>query len=241
MKFDMDLCRYKEKLINWNKLDEIMILKNQFFWINDFAIGQNAYVHPNVEKITGYPKEDFRKFSFAFSLMHPEDHDLAYEFSKRTISLTKDYRKELLEDPYFALFSIDFRLRCRDGHYIRVNRQTSCFRTDSLGNMVYALVLFNDISHLKKSNKISFTWFGNIDHEKYFGDLIRKYQNPISITVREKDVLLELAAGSSAADISRKLNISAHTVISHRKNLLRKTGAKNTAELIKFAFENSLI
>lgn len=241
MEFDLNLNSYKKELINWRKLDDILILKNQFFWINDFSLGQNAYVHPNVEKITGYCKEDFIKFSFSFSITHPEDHDIAYEFSKRTISLTKDYRKELLNDPYFALFSIDFRLRCKDGNFIRVNRQTSCFRTDSLGNMVYALVLFTDISHLKRNNNISINWIGSIDSEKYFGDLIRKCKNNISITCREKDVLNMLSIGSSATEIARKLNVSIHTVISHRKNLLRKTGAKNTPELVRFAIEKALI
>jgi DNA-binding CsgD family transcriptional regulator len=241
MDFDLNLKNYKDKLIDWDRLDESLILKNQFFWINDYSAGNNIYIHPNVETVTGYHRENFREFSFAFSITHPDDHDYAYEFSKRTIALTKDYKNELLKDPYFASFSVDFRLKCKDGHYIRVNRHTCCFKTDSEGNMVYALVMFTNISHIKKTDHMSFTWFGNDKFKLYFDDLTRKYNNNLNITSREKDVLSRLADGFSATKIARQLSLSVHTVISHRKNLLKKTGTKNTAQLVRFALEKELI
>lgn len=241
MEFDLKLNNYKDKLVDWNKLDESLILKNQFFWINDYTEGCNVYIHPNVETITGYPRENFKEFGFAFSLTHPNDKDFAYEFSKRTIALTKDFKTELLNDPYFASFSVDFRLICKDGHTIRVNRDTCCFKTDSEGNMVYALVMFTDISHIKKTDHMSFSWFGEGKFDHYFDDLIRKYHNNLNITRREKEVLAGLAGGHSATKIASQLNVSVHTIISHRKNLLHKTGTKNTAELIRFALEKELI
>lgn len=240
MEFDLNLKSYKDKLIDWSRLDDSLILRNQFFWINDYSEGKNVYVHPNAETITGYPREKFIDFSFAFSITHPDDHDYAYEFSKRTIALTKDYKKELLADPYFASFSVDFRLRCKDGRYIRVNRNTCCFKTDSHGNMVYALVMFTDISHLKKNDHMNFCWHGNINFKPYFADLVKKYDN-LNITNREKAVLSMLAGGHSATKIAKQLSVSVHTVISHRKNLLQKTGAKNTAELIRFALEKEIL
>ncbi len=241
MEFDLNLKSYKDKLIDWSRLDDSLILRNQFFWINDYTEGCNVYVHPNTEAITGYPVENFREFGFAFSITHPDDHDYTYEFSKRTIALTREYKKELLNDPYFASFLVDFRLKCKDGKYIRLNRHTCCFKTDSEGNMVYALVMFTDISHLKKNDHMTFSWFGNGKFDHYFDDLIRKYNNNLNITRREKEVLARLAGGHSATRIARQLNISVHTIISHRKNLLQKTGTKNTAELIRFALERELI
>lgn len=241
MEFDLKLDNYKDKLIDWSRLDDSLLQKNQFFWINDYTDGCNVYVHPNTEAITGYPVENFREFGFAFSITHPDDHDYAYEFSKRTIALTKDYKKELLNDPYFATFTVDFRLRCKGGNYIRVNRHTCCFKTDSEGNMVYALVMFTDITHLKKSDHMTFSWIGKYNFRNYFDDLIIRYNNNLNITNREKDVLNRLAGGFSATNIARQLSVSVHTVISHRKNLLHKTGTKNTAELIRFALEKELI
>jgi DNA-binding CsgD family transcriptional regulator len=52
------------------------------------------------------------------------------------------------------------------------------------------------------------------------------------ITLRERDVLGMLAKGKSTLKIGELLGISENTVESHRKNLLEKFEAKNSAELI---------
>lgn len=52
-------------------------------------------------------------------------------------------------------------------------------------------------------------------------------------TVKEKEVLSLIAVGLTTKEIAGRLNISHHTVETHRKNLLRKCEAKNSAELIQ--------
>lgn len=53
------------------------------------------------------------------------------------------------------------------------------------------------------------------------------------VTTKEKEVLSLVAVGLTTKEIAEKLSISHHTVETHRKNLLRKCGAKNSAELIQ--------
>jgi DNA-binding CsgD family transcriptional regulator len=61
--------------------------------------------------------------------------------------------------------------------------------------------------------------------------------NPkIVLTARELEVLNLLSQGYSSKEISQKLFISPNTVEYHRKQLLRKSGAKNVAQLIGYAF-----
>ncbi len=57
----------------------------------------------------------------------------------------------------------------------------------------------------------------------------------IVLTRREKEVLELIADGMTNAEIAQKLFISVTTVDTHRKNLLAKLEAKNTASLIKIA------
>jgi DNA-binding CsgD family transcriptional regulator len=52
---------------------------------------------------------------------------------------------------------------------------------------------------------------------------------------REIQVLHLIADGYSDKQIANKLEISIHTSVRHRKNLIEKFGVKNTAELIKEA------
>jgi DNA-binding NarL/FixJ family response regulator len=58
---------------------------------------------------------------------------------------------------------------------------------------------------------------------------------------REKEVLDCIASGLTTHEIGDKLFISKNTVETHRKNLLYKLKAKNTAELVNNAYKQRLI
>jgi DNA-binding NarL/FixJ family response regulator len=64
-----------------------------------------------------------------------------------------------------------------------------------------------------------------------------KPKTAIVITRREKEVLELIAAGMTNNEIAQKMFISITTVETHRKNLLEKFSARNTAELVKLAFQ----
>lgn len=61
------------------------------------------------------------------------------------------------------------------------------------------------------------------------------------ITRREKEVLELIANGMTNNEIALQLFISSTTVDTHRKNLLAKLGAKNTASLIRIAAQLQLV
>lgn len=52
------------------------------------------------------------------------------------------------------------------------------------------------------------------------------------LTRREKEILTCITEGLSSKQIAGKLFISENTVSNHRKNMLAKTGARSSAELI---------
>jgi DNA-binding NarL/FixJ family response regulator len=58
---------------------------------------------------------------------------------------------------------------------------------------------------------------------------------------REKEVLDCIASGLTTQEIGEKLFISKNTVETHRKNLLYKLKARNTAELVNNAYKQRLI
>lgn len=61
------------------------------------------------------------------------------------------------------------------------------------------------------------------------------------LTQREKDVLVLVAKGLMNKEIADKLNLSVHTVITHRKNISHKTDIKSVAGLTVYALLNNLI
>lgn len=61
------------------------------------------------------------------------------------------------------------------------------------------------------------------------------------LTTREKEILELICKQYTAPEIADKLFISSRTVEIHRKNLLGKTKAKNSAGLVIFAITNGLV
>jgi DNA-binding NarL/FixJ family response regulator len=60
------------------------------------------------------------------------------------------------------------------------------------------------------------------------------------LTQREVEVLTEIAAGLSSAEIADKFRISGATVKTHINHLLAKTGMRDRAQLVAYAFRQGL-
>lgn len=67
------------------------------------------------------------------------------------------------------------------------------------------------------------------------------YADSHELSERERDVLVLVARGYTNKEIATELNISPHTVISHRKNIVHKTGIRSVAGLTVYAVLNKLI
>ena len=98
---------------------------------------------------------------------------------------------------------------------------------------------------------------------KQYDGIINMYDDPVSVvkklresviahdeapdtdeydlSAREKEILVCVARGMLNKEIADFYNISIHTVITHRKNITRKTGIKTVAGLTVYALLNNLI
>jgi DNA-binding NarL/FixJ family response regulator len=68
---------------------------------------------------------------------------------------------------------------------------------------------------------------------------VTKSNEPVSITEREIEVLELIVKEFTNQEIADKLFISPRTVDAHRRNLLQKTGARNTAGLVRYALTHN--
>ena len=77
----------------------------------------------------------------------------------------------------------------------------------------------------------------------YSAALARQLARPLvqdnQLTVREQEVLQQLANGQSNKQIARTLDLSVRTVETHRLNIKRKLGIEGQAELIKYAVQHA--
>ena len=61
------------------------------------------------------------------------------------------------------------------------------------------------------------------------------------LTDREREILQLLAEGRSNKDVATLLNLSIHTVDTHRTNFMQKLGLHNTAEIVIYAMRKKII
>jgi DNA-binding NarL/FixJ family response regulator len=77
----------------------------------------------------------------------------------------------------------------------------------------------------------------------YSAALARQLARPLvqdnQLTVREQEVLQQLAKGESNKQIAKALDLSVRTVETHRLNIKRKLGIEGQAELIKYAVQHA--
>jgi DNA-binding CsgD family transcriptional regulator len=123
----------------------------------------------------------------------------------------------------------------------------------------------NDFAKLKNTNP-NMLWIALV-YSFFDDDLLLKFDDTISVNAslsqiynklaqinnstdksqhedlsdREIEVLVQLVKGLANKEIADKLNISIHTVISHRKNITDKTGIKSLPGLTIYAITNKIV
>lgn len=78
------------------------------------------------------------------------------------------------------------------------------------------------------------------NHIKTLNKLI---ENPVdhNLTATEKEILKEVAVGKTTKEIASERNLSAHTVMTHRKNIFRKLNVNNVHEATKYAVRAGIV
>jgi len=77
-----------------------------------------------------------------------------------------------------------------------------------------------------------------IAQRKAFRD---EFIDRMKLTKREVEIIRSIAQGQPTPVIAEKLFVSPYTIETHRKNIFRKLGLSNMAELVRFAHENFLV
>ena len=102
-----------------------------------------------------------------------------------------------------------------------------------LEGQLYAINYFLDITDMEKIENC----FDVSKEEKEKNIIVKKLRQ---LSPRQREVLQLISDGYSSKQIANLLSLSDHTIISHRKNLIEKFDAKNTAHLIKKTWDSVL-
>ncbi len=65
-----------------------------------------------------------------------------------------------------------------------------------------------------------------------FEDISARRPTVVSLTVREREIVRQIAAGRGTKEIARALGVSPRTVEGHRARIMKKVGAQSASEMI---------
>ncbi len=67
------------------------------------------------------------------------------------------------------------------------------------------------------------------------------YSEKRNLTGKELDIIRLIATGDTVNLIAQKMHLSPYTIMSHRRNIMKKLNLHSAVELVKYAFKNNLI
>ncbi len=219
------------------RLLDIFQVGSYYYIVNNVRRSVFELVSPETVTVLGYPPENFNLAVYSDTI-HPEDMPYFLNFEA---AVAQFFSKVSGEQLFKYKVQYDHRIRHADGHYIRILNQYVIIQHDA--DDVRTFIVQTDITHLKKDPVPILSFIGLDGEPSYMNVDVRNIFRPTKqlFTNREKDVLKALVKGMNSAEISYELNISKHTVDAHRKNMLKKTEARSTGEIIRIAFDNGWI
>ena len=143
------------------------------------------------------------------------------------------------------LLRCEYRLRHKDGHWVTVESVGKVIERDPLGNPLRMIGVIRDVTASRRLENESKDLLQRVTH------LIHESQSELnirtpdlsgldSLSPREREVLSLIANGLTSPQIGRLLNLTVHTIVSHRKSLMSKLNVHNIADLIRIALAAGL-
>jgi len=181
-----------------------------------------------------------------------EPSDIVYEGLSNIILKNSNhlniFRLENLDELNLINQNDEINIICLNPNYCFGNLKNFLNIKKNFSNYLWVAIIYNifkeeilqqfdsTINILDPIEKIIYTF------NKLISNMPNESQEEVNqLSEREKEILKEMVKGLSNKDISEKLNISIHTVVTHSKNISRKTGIRSRSALAIYALTNKII
>jgi len=215
------------------KLNESLDSNHQFFFVGDMIKYQITYISPQIKALHGISPDSFVP-GYYIRKVHPED--VMRLINGRTKQMETAQALYVKKDGS-VLISANFRIRNHNEEYINLLIQCYIFYSKT-NDTVYIFHLQTPITKLPDFLKGRFHW--------YLGSDLANFRYPDKdllrigsiFSNRELEIMTHIYEGLETREIGEKLFLSAHTISTHRRNILKKANKSTVFEVI-FELKNS--
>lgn len=233
----VEIEEHIKKLI---ELDYFYPYNSTFYCITNTVHQNFEYISKNFKACTGLSREKMMEggMDYFWTLFHPEDIKLWLKsltnLMKFTMTSLNDEQRKRMS------YTWNYRIKNASNKYINIIQNTTPLQFDDakkpIVGMAHYTVLDGDLQmdicasakYLNDKNEYETLFYENVSSQKLL-DIISN---------RERDIIRLIITKNTSEAIAEKLNISIHTVNTHRRNILKKINIGSTYELISY-FKNN--
>jgi DNA-binding CsgD family transcriptional regulator len=238
-----DIITSRDVIADPKRLDDIMAgifcAGPFYYYIVDFHDRQIKYMTASIQNVLGFEPAAV-SFDDIIASIHPEDMQYVAKAEDRVLRhLYEQIGRDKVMD---YKMSYCFRMKGKQGDYRLFQHQAIILSTDEKGGFAQSLNIHTDISHLCTQNSFQATLMSIKGKPDFVQFSLKDELKPAhNFTARELEIVRMLAKGMNTSQIAAMLDISPYTVKIHRKNILRKSDAQNTTELIAQCIQLGLL
>lgn len=216
------------------ELDAFWPYNSTFFCITNTKDLTFEYVSKNMSSCLGIDKGELLKggMKYFWSRIHPDDIEPWLKALNDLMNFTLDSIPE--EDRKKMCYTWNYRFKNSQNNYVNIIQNTTPLGLDSHLKPIIGLAHYTVLDSGLRMDITGAAKFLNNNNEyetKYFNNFSRKLLTD-GISNRERDIIRLLMLNKSSKEMAEKLNISSHTVDTHRRNILKKLKLSSTGELV---------
>lgn len=231
---DYSILNYHMRL-----LEHLSLVENSSMTIYDIFQKRYVFIRSRFRELIDYDEKAAAEqgYAFFFRLMHPDDIAFVLDTTIRALEYIIGLAPEERKD-YKTVF--EFRLRDREGKYIRFIQQVVNLELDLAGNMWLILILM-DVNPNQQGGKQMLRSTVNMKTGRVIPFTEEKDEKQSQLTKREIEILGLIAKGMASKEIADQLFLSVNTVNNHRQNIIEKMDVSNTSEALTYAMRIGII
>ncbi|AWG27387.1 hypothetical protein FK004_17735 [Flavobacterium kingsejongi] len=212
------------------KLLSIFQVGDFYYFIFNVAEANFEFISAEVGSVLGYDPNTITANEFLENI-HLEDQPYFLNFENCLNVFFRKLQPNQIEN-YKVCY--DFRVKNKNGKYVRILHQLVALQYDESYNITRTLGIHTDISHLKTNGIPVLSFIGLNDEPSFINVKPEMIYLPVKefFSKREKQILKYLCEGKNSSEISIALYISKFTVDTHRKNMLMKTNTRSAVALV---------
>jgi DNA-binding CsgD family transcriptional regulator len=217
-------------------LETMMKGNNQFFLIFDMIRMKVDFSSLGSRELLGINADDITPYHFK-EATHPDD------LKRNELGLAKLFKSAheiFVAKKGEILISTNFRFRNITGNYSNQLVQCYLFYRPAPNDAVYMININTDIEWFKKF-KYGFHYYIGNDLSNFRYPDEKLLQLGHSFSAREFEIIKLIKEGFDSEQIAEKLFLSKHTVNTHRKNILNRSGHEHISMLIYSLEEQGLL